>query len=1355
MKLTDWLPNSKDLEALQGLERELLERRRNGQRVSWLLATASLLPILLGQDYSRLTGFIETMSAGYRPWLALGLLLAACAAYAITRYTALLLRHTDEVFRYSFSVQTFKWVAGTPGDRVKLDAHDRVELLALDLTGMLAKRVRRMDLLQAAPGAPGGGQMAAPTRSHITVSGDVVLREQPNDGWVLQATPRLRVGDINAPEILSYPVKFRLGPMDPADKFVPFSPAQYQQFCERIYASTALAVYQCIRKDLHAKLALFPTRYRRVKALLNEAEDLAQSNTVDATHSAVGLYKQAQKDFNACWQWGLARLFRTAHLPTAWYRDAYLTRTRLLTGKTNCEVTNAIASALVGKTPQGTYGLRRPLRQAVNDLGELLKRQNSNFVPWGGRWTLAERKHQKRQASMDTLKSMLFDARVALALAHLRESETRSAQEQLEAAEKLHPGRVLVSRELMLLRADMTPEPPLRVSLLRNLMEHHPDFQIGQFMLAAWSEMLLRSRGELEPLRAEPVVREYERVLEINPGNVGALASLGYLHWLLGQHAAARTRYEEGLNLLDAAHLRDTYVGELRYGLARVAAEQACQAKDTRRKHALMIEALEHYTLAVDRDPALAVGSGKTDRSSGTGPFEYIVPAMRARYMRYWSKANKHIALLQATPAAPAAGLPAERVRNLHRLLAFLANDVANAQLQTHIRLCAQRSVQLSCALVDQACKLAPDTAAFHVNRYVHRSWRGPQVPEALDAAKKLAPEWSLVDDFQVDRLCERIIEQARKERDKRRDQQAGKAPTMAAPRLPSATPVVVGASDAAPPRSPIDLQTNRPGSAEAPRDAGAMPSTSELAEIIMAPPTLDDDYDVLKTDLDALCSFVASIYKRLPLRTLQSISVLPGQAGASRSLAESLETIDTDELNSDHFRSLIRAQKALMALHKATDLKVKKQQLKDEISCVARWFKAELSQEDFEVLTLCKDVGGDCFDDRARQDWENLYLRELRTDPMHCNALAWIKSIDLKQFKIAIEALANAAYYVPNSARRHANTELQTLLAPAPTADKVTHAYEGVGAVAWPLPLALDLSPDLVAMVVDEQSQLTDDADRALRTLRKHIRSRAGIELPGLRLRPNDGLEPATAFLSVHGVATALIRADQPVANATLQLPNLPQPVNSLLHHVQDSLIGELSIFCGPDEVDALWREAIAARQRADRPSQRLSDEHLVRLTSLMSVLLDQRLPVHDVVALGELVREDMASDLPDFDALVAAARNLPRIRQRLQDDTQAAPLWQVHATAQSVLSGQLHGRGDQRCLALPPELTQALLQAVRSEWQDTPVPVLLVTDRRLVNGLTAVLRMEWPRCVVARPQELPPQRMFELRGMIDWTAR
>jgi hypothetical protein len=72
----------------------------------------------------------------------------------------------------------------------------------------------------------------------------------------------------------------------------------YERIIERVYSSVATELYKQIKQDVEQKIALLPTNYFRAVALLNEADDYASSNTIDAYEEASKLYERAFELFD-------------------------------------------------------------------------------------------------------------------------------------------------------------------------------------------------------------------------------------------------------------------------------------------------------------------------------------------------------------------------------------------------------------------------------------------------------------------------------------------------------------------------------------------------------------------------------------------------------------------------------------------------------------------------------------------------------------------------------------------------------------------------------------------------------------------------------------------------------------------------------------------------------------------------------------------------------------------------------------------------------------------------------------------------------------------------------------------------
>src|SRR3989338_3806711 len=131
--------------------------------------------------------------------------------------------------------------------------------------------------------------------------------------------------------------------------------------------------------------------------------------------------------------------------------------------------------------------------------------------------------------------------------------------------------------------------------------------------------MKFREQNEIIKERVDSVIQEYDRVLELNPGNIASLSAQGYLWWLLEDYEKARIKFEEGCEIKAIA--RQTFIGQLNYGLARIAAEKGC-----------FNASYDKYNEAISSDPGVAAYSATTDRLSVAPYFDHIDSTMLKRY---------------------------------------------------------------------------------------------------------------------------------------------------------------------------------------------------------------------------------------------------------------------------------------------------------------------------------------------------------------------------------------------------------------------------------------------------------------------------------------------------------------------------------------------------------------------------------------------------------------------------------------------------------------------------------------------------------------------------------------------------
>src|SRR5262249_26445044 len=174
----------------------------------------------------------------------------------------------------------------------------------------------------------------------------------------------------------------------------------------------------------------------------------------------------------------------------------------------------------------------------------------------------------------------LSDAHVTAAWALHFLGARKRAKDHLRTARRTDPRRSTEDALYLYVSGETEPFGQPRLRLLREAVEMEPRFEVAQFELAYACEMLWRSHPRLQRSDTKQVAREYDKILDLNPGDLGAGANLGYTYWLLGdmnlEGDTALQTAQDYLN--DGREYKDfhpaTFVSELDYGLARIAAEQ-------------------------------------------------------------------------------------------------------------------------------------------------------------------------------------------------------------------------------------------------------------------------------------------------------------------------------------------------------------------------------------------------------------------------------------------------------------------------------------------------------------------------------------------------------------------------------------------------------------------------------------------------------------------------------------------------------------------------------------------------------------------------------------------------------------
>ncbi len=581
------LPPSDLLRQVEGIESGLQKQRRLGA-VGWLGVVVAVVQasavVVQSKYWDNLVSFNwhDLLSgAGGKPgllaqWpflLALVILLGSAFLIAWKRFW---LQESREPFRYTFAVDDFAEISGKETSLVWLKHH---------LSERLNQRIGRLSILEddAAPASRAGGDQTERKRgapapryeSHVHISGHYGTRVE-GDRWVMEVVPRVRVGPKGSPETMAHPETYPLNEAcEDGEATTPnrLTPEQYEQLLERVYSGVATEIYRQITKDVQHKIDLLPTNYLRATAYLHEAQDYATSNTLVAFDeaerlfdAAIRLYDPSRRPWPSSfvrWPWHLLRqaaAFARGYArwlgAFAWRRAAKtdMMVARAAAGYANVLLDRRSLAGMSGNRLNPIFESRPVAERAVRQLDRLPR-------------------------DVAAVPESLFDAHVTLALSWVFIGSLRKARAELEEARRLLPTRATLDARFAYADGMIETRPRSRLLRFQRAVELDPKSEAAQFALAFEAEKLWRTRPVLEADVAKTVVDEYQRVLTLNPGNVATWGNLGYMEWLLADGdgrkekrlAQAREYFERGRDY--KAIKRETYVAEIDYGLARVAAE--------------------------------------------------------------------------------------------------------------------------------------------------------------------------------------------------------------------------------------------------------------------------------------------------------------------------------------------------------------------------------------------------------------------------------------------------------------------------------------------------------------------------------------------------------------------------------------------------------------------------------------------------------------------------------------------------------------------------------------------------------------------------------------------------------------
>jgi hypothetical protein len=615
------------------------------------------------------------------------------------------IREAREPFRYTFWVAPFERLAPEGAASGSIDL-SLLGWLTTDLREKMSERIRRLALLDDAHVAGADAARLA----HVNIRGHYTWRDGPQE---IEVRAWVRIGPPGCPETFAHPIQYRKDRLDQDD---------YDQILERVYFSVTSAVYGEIRDSVERKIVLLPRGRLRAAAYFWEAEDYACSNTLDAYADAGRLYQKAIDEYERGFG-PTTRLRRRLARRSARAGRSEVLRARAHTGRARVLLYHSSLSSVSGQRPPAVFEARPAAENATKLLESL-------------------------PVDVEGRTEALFDAYTTLAHAWAQLDAPDRARNNLRAARALAPQQAEQDADFMFVTALLEPQLIGSLQWIRAALELDVKRRLHavELQLALRTEYLWRTRPTLEKGVGNLVIEQYRSVIKRNPGVVAAWASLGYVFWLLERPDDARNALGRGRQYKDIK--RDTFVSELDYGLARVAAEEG--SFETAYQH--YVDAVSAF-LAREIDPSAAYAQYY---------FRFIGPPLMERFDRYADRVERLVE--QRRELVP------DRIRD--SVLAFVYNDHGEACWFYGVRSGDERRLFQAWRLFERAAELNPRFPLPHWNLYGLGVWLGrldagyrDAAQRALGEVRRLAPSWQDAIFAQAD-LVGSLLAEARAKQD-------------------------------------------------------------------------------------------------------------------------------------------------------------------------------------------------------------------------------------------------------------------------------------------------------------------------------------------------------------------------------------------------------------------------------------------------------------------------------------------------------------------------------------------------------------------------------------------------------------
>jgi hypothetical protein len=580
-----------------------LQSRRKFSWVSLAGAVASVVWLVLNANISwEKAGEIPKLFKAH-PW-AIAAITVFGIGFVLARYFGFLRKESQEPIRYTVFIDDFKAIASDTECEIH-SGSKQIDLLPNDLMERIHTRLGRFSLLPPevqAQATEAGGE------SHFQVKAEYAVRKDKQGEVLLHVWPRVRFGKPSDPFAVAAPVRL------PLPDLGTLGPELYERLVERVYSSITTEIYKQIEVDLRDKMAMFPSAALRALARYVEGRDFENSNTIDAYDRAIELYRDTLSDLKSSWKQKALLFFARQARFLAGYRWTGVKRAMRAQARTNlglarCLISRRLVSGMSGRGNLAIFEVRRLLFGALGDghssawdlftgcynatvpkeyqvPPELAKavRQPCPSTDTAEKFDTLLREFcralssESRPGQARIFRSIsededLCETAAISALAQNTLSDRRSAERFSRFAEAMEMRSDSKQTEglILLVKAELEPDLTAKIRLLQQAAKQSRLSEVVLFRLARASDLLARDEGMVTPDHVPFLARAYEEVLKVNPGNIASLISQGYLYWLVEKWEQARASLTAGIEM--ETIVARTYVGDLKYCLARVEAE--------------------------------------------------------------------------------------------------------------------------------------------------------------------------------------------------------------------------------------------------------------------------------------------------------------------------------------------------------------------------------------------------------------------------------------------------------------------------------------------------------------------------------------------------------------------------------------------------------------------------------------------------------------------------------------------------------------------------------------------------------------------------------------------------------------